>query len=318
VCLLAVAACSSAKPTEPTSSSGGGGTGGNTSNSDTVTVTVILHGATGTEAYENVAVAVGPSIIQRANATRSQLTFFENENGPQDDTIQVLVPTGQAISLFALENVSYWDNVTTTWYNPTVADTAVSSSALEFVSWSTPCGSASFGDCQLTDLQSNTQVTANFERIKSLNVQAIGAGSLINTIQTRAPLAIAPVIAANTLNNITDTTNIFTDSAYAEQYEIGLFSGSQITMVGSEVGSSGFTVTFDGWSGGCSSSAGATCIVKWPASPGGSFVYDGPQPVPPVQARYQWYKCTDYGVAQVAQGASLNGVPGWSCSLQSP
>jgi hypothetical protein len=321
VCLLAAGACSASKPTEPTGSNqNGGASGGNTNNSDTVTVTVIMHGMTGTEDYENIAVAIAPGIIQRASATRSQLNFYENEKGVpgQDDTLQLLVPTGQTISLFAIENENYWDDVTTLYYNPTVSDTAVSSAALEFVSWSLPCGATSLGDCQLSDLQSNTQVTANFQRMKSLNVQAIGAGALARTIQTRPPLSIAPVIAANPINNTTETTQIFTDSAFAEQYEVGLFSGSQITLVGVEIPGSGFTVNFDGWGGGCSASAGATCIVKWPANPGGNFVYNGPAPVPPPQAKFQWYECTDNGTPQVAQGASLNGVPGWSCSLQSP
>ncbi len=316
--LLAAVACvacsggSSATGTKNT-------TGGNGSTSgDTVTVTVVLHGVTATETLENVAVAVAPSTIQRASATRGQLTFYENEGAAgQDENIPISVPKGQAISLFASEDQDYYDDVSTTYYSPTVIDTAVGSSAIEFVSWSAPCGSASFGDCQLSNLQSNVTVTANFQRLKALNVQAIGAGALTRTILTRPPLAIAPVITSNPINNIAGTTSIFTDSAYAEQYEVALFSGSQITLVGIEEPGSGFTVSSDGWAGGCSSTVGSTCIVKWPASPGGNFVYPVAGAVPPPQAKFQWYKCTDMGVPQVAQGANVT-APGWSCSLQSP
>jgi hypothetical protein len=280
---------------------------------------VVLHGVTGTESLQSVAIAVGPSILQRGSATRSQLTYYENENGPGvDDSIQISVAKGQAISLFALEGETFWDDASTTYYSPTVTDTAIGPSGIEFVSWSSPCGSASLGDCQLGNLQSNTEVTGNFRRLKSLNLQAIGAGALVRTIQTRAPLSIAPVISTNPINGTTDTTSIFTDSAVADQYEVALFSGSQVTLVATELPGTGFTVTFDGWSGGCTSSIGSTCVVKWPANPGGSFVYSGPSPVPPPEARFQWYKCTDNGVPQVAQGATLNGTPGWSCSLQSP
>lgn len=280
---------------------------------------VVLHGVTGTESLQNIAVAVGPGIIQRSSATRSQLVFFENFNGPGlDDTVHVSVPKGQAISLFALEQENSWDDASTTYYSPTVLDTAIGSSGIEFESWSSPCGSASFGDCQLSNLQSNTLLTANFRRLKSLNLQAIGAGALIRTIQTRPPLSIAPVITTNPVNGTTDTTSVFTDSAVADQYEVALFSGSQVTLVAIELPGTGFTVSFDGWSGGCATSVGSACIVKWPVSAGGSFVYSGPPPVTPPEARFQWYKCTDNGVPQVAQGASLNGTPGWSCSLQSP
>jgi hypothetical protein len=322
VALFGAAACvACGGGSSSTGTKGTGGTGG--TGSDTVTVTLVLHGVTGTESYENVAAAVATSTIPRTTVTQAQLSFFENRHAAgQDQSFPISVPKGQSISLYAVEEQNDWGDNTPAppFYNPQPTDTAVGSAAIEFVSWSAPCGSASFGDCLLSNVQSSVQVTANFERLKSLNVKVLGVGQFIQTIQTRPPLSVAPVLTTNPINGLTDTipSSIFTDSAAAYAFEVALFSGSQVTLVGTESPGTGFTVHFDSWAGGCSSVTGSTCIVEWPANPGGSFVYsDTTQAVPPPQANFQWWQCTDNGVPQVAQGANLV-ASGWSCALQSP
>lgn len=318
--VLAAAAClacgGGSRATGPTSTTGGTG-------SDTVTVTLVLHGLTGTESYEHAAAVVAASTIPRTTVTGSQLSYYENFNSPGiDQSFPISVPKGQSISLYAEEEQNYWGDQTPAppFYNPQPSDTAVGSAAIEFVSWSAPCGSASFGDCLLSNVQDSVRVTANFERLKSLNVEVVGVGQFIQTVQTRPPLTVAPVVTTNPINGVTDTipSSIFFDSAAAYAFEVALFSGSQVTLAGTESPGTGFTVHFDSWAGGCSSVTGSTCIVMWPANPGGSFVYaDTLQPVPPPQANFQWWKCTANGVPQVAEGANVTAA-GWSCGLQSP
>ena len=230
------------------------------------------------------------------------------------------VAKGQTVSLFAVEQEPWFDDNAPKppYYRPTVADTLVGNAATEFSSWSGPCSSAAFGDCQLLNVQNATQVTANFQRLQSVNVEVVGVGNLIRTITTRPLLNVAPVLTTNAINGTTDTV-AFSDSASAYAYEVALFSGSQLTLTAIEPPN--FTVHFDGWSGGCNAAGGATCTIKWPATAGSAFTYpySGTQPIPAPQARFQYYYCTQNGQFSSVNGNDVsNPAANVSCSLRSP
>ncbi len=317
------AACGSSSDSGQTSTGGTGSTGP-TGNNSNATVTIVLHGETGKENLDQIAWVVAPGAITRANATRSQLSFFENEDGTgRDETVAVHVPIGQTLSLFALEIYPWWGDQTPAppFYNPKPADTAVDNAAVEFDSWTGPsCSGAPFGDCQLLNVQSNVTVTANFRKMASLNVQVIGVGQFVRSISTRAPLQIAPVSTTNGINPGPIPLGIFEDSAGAYAYEVALYSGSQVTLSEVEPSETGFTVSPDGWSGACNGAGTTTCIIKWPATPGAPFTYpyNGPQPVPPPLARFEYYYCTQNGLTFVNGSDATNAGRGISCTLRSP
>jgi hypothetical protein len=317
-----VAACGESDSGQ--TSTGGTGSTGPTGNNSNATVTIVLHGETGKETLDQVAWAIASGVVLRANATRSQLSFFENFDGTgRDETVAVHVPIGQTLSLFAIEIYPYWGDQTPAppFYNPKPADTAIDNAAVEFDSWSGPsCSGAPFGDCQLLNVQSNVTVTANFRKMASLNMQVIGVGAFIKSISTRVPLQIAPVATTNGINPGPVQTSILEDSADAYAYEVALYSGSQVTLSALEPSGTGITVNFDGWSGGCNAADGPTCVIKWPATPGAPFTYQysGPQPVPPVLARFQYYLCTQLGVTSVNGSDATSPGRGISCTLHSP
>jgi hypothetical protein len=292
--------------------------------SDSISLKLTLHGITGTETLEAVAVAVNSMAISRASATRDQLTFFTNYGAPgQDLTVALRVVKGQTISIFAIEQAAWWgDKIPAPPnYNPAPADTAVDGAANEFASWGLgQCGNASLGDCVLSNVQNDVQITANFQKLASVNLQVIGVGQITRTITTRPPLTVAPISTANQLDGSTRTTSILFDSARAYAYEVALFSGSQINLTA--VQPQGFTVHQTGWAGGCTEAQGVTCSIRWPATAGGTFTYPawkGLQPPTFSVARFQYFFCTRNGTFLGIEGTDQSdATSGTACTLQSP
>lgn len=271
-----------------TGGNGGGGTGGNE-----VRLNLTLQGLTGFERNMTANVYIGSGPVSRTNTGGLTVQQCQAQN-----LVSQLCSfggnIGQVATIIALSDAGGSTPLT-----PLSPPPFVPNSAVDFVNFGPGCDSQpELGVCVVT-LNADREIVANYNKMRGLVVQQVGADTINVTIRATPPLTVPPSVISPISTGLPIRLGPNCNSPVPQEvFFTWLPRNSTVTLTAIP---SGFGPAFLGWTGACAGAATAPdCTLTFA---------DVNQTT---TARFQYFNCTNVNTPC----ASFSMDP--SCTLVTP